>query len=71
MYVLKLHDKLYNEEVCWMRGAHFADTCIHCWRNELFRSKNEAMEYAIYLITNNFVREGITINDFTIEEVKA
>lgn len=71
MYVLKLHDKLLEEDVYWMQGAHFADTCIHFWRNELFRSKNEAMKYAIYLITNNFVHEDITINDFTIEEVTA
>lgn len=71
MYVLKIHDELLGEDVYWMRGVHFADTCIHFWKNELFRSKNEAMEYAIYLITNNFVREGITTNDFTIEEVTA
>lgn len=64
MYVLKIHDKLFGEDVYWMRGARFANTRCYFYEADLFYSKSQAYEYATYLITNDFVRKDITINDF-------
>lgn len=66
MYVLKIHDKLFEEDAYWMRGAPFANTRLYFYEEDLFHSEREAYEYAIHLITNDFVRKDITINDFSV-----
>lgn len=66
MYVLKIHDRLYNEESYWMRGARFASTRRYFYEEDIFHSESDAYAYAIHLITNDFVRGDITINDFEV-----
>lgn len=66
MYVLKIHDKLFQTEAYWLRESPFASTRRYFYEEDIFNTPQEAYEHAIFLIRNDFVRKDIAINNFEV-----